>query len=102
MISNVRVRLVEYCAGYVTDCWCDFREVLYVRKGELDTELRDGPIFKLRPVMSYHVSDHDIRCIAPRRKLVPTSSSLIRIAASRAPYLYRLQNNFRDDRDRRS
>jgi hypothetical protein len=59
MISNVRVRLVEYSAGYVKNYWCDFRKVLHVLEGELDTELRDGQIFKLRPAMSYHVSDHD-------------------------------------------
>jgi hypothetical protein len=32
--------------------------VLYVLEGELDTELRDGRIFKLTPGMSYQVSDH--------------------------------------------
>jgi uncharacterized cupin superfamily protein len=32
--------------------------LLYVLEGELDTELRDGRIFKLKPGMSYQVSDH--------------------------------------------
>ena len=39
------------------DHWCDLGHVLYVVEGELDTELRDGRTFKLRPGMSYQVSD---------------------------------------------
>ena len=58
MIGDVRVRLVEYSAGYMADHWCDLGHVLYVLEGELDTELRDGRTFKLRPGMSYQVSDH--------------------------------------------
>ncbi len=57
-IGDLRVRLVEYSAGYVADHWCDLGHMLYVIEGELDTELRDGRTFKLRPGMSYQVSDH--------------------------------------------
>ena len=56
-IGDLRVRLVEYSAGYTEDHWCDLGHVLYVVEGELDTELRDGRTFKLRPGMSYQVSD---------------------------------------------
>jgi hypothetical protein len=56
-IGDLRVRLVEYSAGYTADHWCDLGHVLYVVEGELDTELRDGRTFKLRPGMSYQVSD---------------------------------------------
>jgi hypothetical protein len=45
-------------AGYLADHWCDRGHVLYVLEGELDTELRDGRTFKLRPGMSCQVSDH--------------------------------------------
>ena len=58
MIGNLRVRLVEYSAGYMSDHWCDLGQVLHVLEGELDSELRDGRILKLRPGMSYQVSDH--------------------------------------------
>ena len=58
MIGDVRVRLVKYSAGYMTDHWCDLGQVPHVLKGELDSELRDGRTFKLRPGMSYQVSDH--------------------------------------------
>ena len=46
-IGDLRVRMVEYSAGYLADHWCDRGHVLYVLQGELDTELRDGRTFKL-------------------------------------------------------
>ena len=57
-IGDLRVRMVEYTPGYFADHWCDRGHVLYVVEGELDTELRDGRTFKLKPGMSYQVSDH--------------------------------------------
>jgi len=57
-IGDLRVRLVEYSAGYVADHWCDLGHVLYVIEGQLDTELRDGRKFQLRPGMSYQVSEY--------------------------------------------
>ena len=56
-IGDVRVRMVEYTAGYLADHWCDRGHVLYVLQGELITELRDGRRFTLRAGMSYQVSD---------------------------------------------
>lgn len=57
-VGDLRVRLVEYSAGYLADHWCDLGHVLYVIEGQLDTELRDGRKFELRPGMSYQVSEH--------------------------------------------
>lgn len=56
-IGDLRVRLVEYTPGYVANHWCDRGHVLYVLKGELETELKDGRKFTLKPGMSYQVSD---------------------------------------------
>jgi hypothetical protein len=56
--GELRVRMVEYSAGYVADHWCDKGHVILVLEGELDTELKDGRRFKLVPGMSYQVSDH--------------------------------------------
>jgi hypothetical protein len=56
-IGELRARLVEYSAGYTADHCCDLGHVLYVVEGELDTELRHGRTFKLRPGMSCQVSD---------------------------------------------
>jgi len=56
-IGELRVRMVEYTPGYLADHWCDRGHVLYVLEGELETELRDGRTFTLKPGMSYQVSD---------------------------------------------
>ena len=55
--GSIRVRMVEYSAGYRADHWCDRGHILFVLDGELITELRDGRIFRLTSGMSYHVSD---------------------------------------------
>ena len=57
-VGDLRVRMVEYSAGYVADHWCDKGHVILVLEGELDTELKDGRRFKLMPGMSYQVSHH--------------------------------------------
>ncbi|MBL6079959.1 DHCW motif cupin fold protein [Belnapia sp. T18] len=56
-IGDLRVRQVEYTPGYLADHWCDRGHVLYVLEGELETELKDGRRFTLRPGMGYEVSD---------------------------------------------
>lgn len=53
----IRVRMVEYSAGYVADHWCSKGHVLLCLEGELHTELADGRTYTLRPGMSYQVAD---------------------------------------------
>ncbi|WP_291427837.1 DHCW motif cupin fold protein [Deinococcus sp.] len=53
----VRVRMVEYSAGYVADHWCHKGHVLLVLSGQLETGLQDGRTFTLRPGDSYQVAD---------------------------------------------
>ncbi|MFN3743460.1 MAG: DHCW motif cupin fold protein [Hyphomicrobiaceae bacterium] len=55
-MGDVRIRQVAYTPGYLADHWCDRGHILYVLEGELETELRDGRRFVLRPGMSYQVS----------------------------------------------
>ncbi len=55
--SDIRVRMVEYSAGYVSDHWCSKGHVLLCLQGELVTTLQDGREFTLRPGMSYQVAD---------------------------------------------
>jgi len=55
--GDVRVRLLEYSAGYLADHWCTKGHFLFCLDGELETELADGRRFTLRPGMSYHVAD---------------------------------------------
>lgn len=55
--GDIRVRLVEYSPGYVADHWCTKGHILLCLAGELQTELRDGRRFTLRPGTSYQVAD---------------------------------------------
>jgi quercetin dioxygenase-like cupin family protein len=54
----VRVRMVDYSAGYRADHWCEKGHILLCLRGELETELRDGRTFRLVPGTSYQVADH--------------------------------------------
>ena len=56
--DNIRVRIVEYSAGYLADHWCQKGHILFYLEGELITELEDGCSFTLLSGMSYQVSDH--------------------------------------------
>jgi hypothetical protein len=55
--DTIRVRVVEYSAGYVANHWCEKGHILYCVAGDLRTELADGRVFELRPGMSYQVAD---------------------------------------------
>jgi hypothetical protein len=55
--GSVRVRMVEYSAGYCADHWCEKGHILLCLAGELETELADGRLFRLVPGVSYQVAD---------------------------------------------
>lgn len=55
---NIRVRMVEYSAGYIANHWCLKGHILLCMSGELSTELDDGRIFILKSGMSYQVADN--------------------------------------------
>jgi quercetin dioxygenase-like cupin family protein len=55
--NGIRVRMVEYSPGYVSDHWCQKGHVLLCMEGELETTLADGRVFTLKPGMSYQVAD---------------------------------------------
>ncbi len=55
--GDVRLRMLDYSAGYLADHWCQKGHFMLCLEGELDTELADGRRFKLLPGMSYHVAD---------------------------------------------
>jgi len=55
--GDVRVRMVEYTPGYVSDHWCVKGHVLLCLSGELHTELEDGRQFTLTAGMSYQVGN---------------------------------------------
>ena len=55
--ADIRVRMVEYSPGYVSDHWCVKGHILLCLSGELHTTLADGRTFVLKPGMSYQVAD---------------------------------------------
>jgi mannose-6-phosphate isomerase class I len=56
--GDLRVRYVEYSAGYQANHWCTKGHILFCIEGELTTELKDGRQFTLKKGMSYQVSDN--------------------------------------------
>ena len=56
--NQIRVRIVEYTAGYLADHWCKKGHVLFCLEGELETTLEDGRKFTLTPGTSYQVGDN--------------------------------------------
>jgi hypothetical protein len=56
-LGPIRVRMVEYSANYRADHWCEKGHIVLCVAGELVTELSDGRAYRLRPGMSYQVSD---------------------------------------------
>ncbi len=57
VIGDIRIRQVEYSAGYLADHWCDRGHILYVLEGEMVSELKTGEKTVMTAGMSYHVSD---------------------------------------------
>lgn len=56
--GDIRLRLVEFSAGYRADHWCDKGHVIFCLSGALHTELKDGRAFVLRAGMSHQVGDN--------------------------------------------
>jgi len=70
--GSIRVRMVEYSPGYQADHWCDKGHILLCLAGEIETELRDGRRFRLRPGISYQVAD----AAEPHRSRSPLGATL--------------------------
>jgi quercetin dioxygenase-like cupin family protein len=68
----VRVRMVDYTPGYVSDHWCVKGHILLCLEGQLDTTLADGRRFTLTPGVSYQVADN----AEPHRSSTTTGAKL--------------------------
>ena len=55
--SGLRVRIVEYSAGYLADHWCQKGHIVHCLEGEFESEMEDGSVFSLQQGMTYVVSD---------------------------------------------
>jgi quercetin dioxygenase-like cupin family protein len=55
--DGLRVRMVEYSAGYLADHWCKKGHIVHCLEGEVMSELENGQAFLLTKGMSYIVAD---------------------------------------------
>jgi hypothetical protein len=54
---GLRVRIVEYSAGYIADHWCQKGHIVHCLEGEFISELQNGEKSLLTEGMTYVVSD---------------------------------------------
>lgn len=55
--NGLRVRIVEYRAGYIADHWCKKGHIVHCLEGELLNEQENGEKHSLKQGMTYIVSD---------------------------------------------
>lgn len=55
--GDIQLRLVDYSAGYLADHWCDKGHILFVVRGALTIQHRDGNRCEVAPGMTWHVAD---------------------------------------------
>ena len=55
--NGLRVRIVEYSAGYLADHWCKKGHIVHCLEGEVLSEQETGEKFLLKEGMTYIVSD---------------------------------------------
>ncbi|MDB5286013.1 MAG: hypothetical protein JWR05_962 [Mucilaginibacter sp.] len=57
VFDELRLRIVQYSAGYLADHWCKKGHVVHCLEGEFVSELQNGAQFTLTKGMTYIVSD---------------------------------------------
>jgi len=55
--EGLRLRIVEYSAGYLADHWCRKVHIVHCLEGEFVSEMESGENFTLSKGMTYVVSD---------------------------------------------
>ncbi len=56
-LEGLRIRRVEYSAGYMADHWCQKGHIVYCLEGAFESEMENGVTFTLTKGMMYLVSD---------------------------------------------
>ena len=56
-LPGLRIRIVEYGAGYLADHWCQKGHIVHCLEGEFITEQEDGESFTMKQGMTYVVTD---------------------------------------------
>lgn len=59
LVNDIRVRIVEYSSGYKADHWCRKGHLILCLEGEMETELEDGRVLKLKSGMCYFTGDEN-------------------------------------------
>lgn len=54
---GLRIRMVEYSAGYLADHWCQKGHIVHCLEGGFTSDLATGEAFTLTAGMTYVVSD---------------------------------------------
>lgn len=55
--DDLRIRIVEYGAGYLADHWCKKGHIVHCLEGEVTNEQENGEKLLLKAGMTYIVSD---------------------------------------------
>ena len=56
-LGSIRMRLVEFSAGYKADHWCEKGHIIYCVSGEMTIELKDGRTYQVTAGKSCQVGD---------------------------------------------
>ena len=56
-LAGLRIRIVDYTAGYLADHWCERGHIVHCLEGDFVTELKTGEKIKLTKGETYVVSD---------------------------------------------
>jgi hypothetical protein len=57
-LDGLRIRRVDYSAGYLADHWCQKGHIVHCLEGEFVSELENGEVITLSKGMTYVVSDN--------------------------------------------
>ena len=72
-LKGLRIRLVEYSAGYVADHWCQLGHIVHCLEGEVTNQHENGEENILTTGMSYVVSDD----LSSHRSVTETGAKLL-------------------------
>lgn len=56
-MNGLRIRMVEYSAGYLANHWCKKGHIVHCLRGTFTSELDNGSDFLMKEGMTYVVSD---------------------------------------------
>lgn len=70
---GLRIRIVEYTAGYIADHWCQKGHIVHCLEGEVISEMETGEQLTLTKGMTYVVTDE----LSSHRSLAQTDVKLL-------------------------